>query len=113
MKIVKLMDSWFESQNFIQEQFLFEKSIVDKIVECQDDQICIQKYKQIRKDFKNGLLNYFNELQQQIYQDMKQKCLNLEEPFECLRQIDKSELAQQQMLKFKEQRKNITKQILK
>ncbi|CAD8191604.1 unnamed protein product [Paramecium pentaurelia] len=97
------------------------KAVLNRIVKlCNSKQNlefrnCIKEQKQFRKDFVNKLNDYFNNQQQQLYERIKQKCINKdnEELIECLldQNINQNEI-QNKMQEFKEWRRKIVKTLI-
>ncbi|CAK84153.1 unnamed protein product (macronuclear) [Paramecium tetraurelia] len=97
------------------------KAVLNRIVKlCNSKQNlefrnCVKDQKQFRKDFINKLNDYYNTQQQQLYERMKQKCINKndEELIECLLEqtINQNEI-NNKMQEFKDWRRNIIKTLI-
>ncbi|CAD8102579.1 unnamed protein product [Paramecium sonneborni] len=113
----------FQSNSYLKYsyQHIILKAVINSIVKlCKSKQNleyrqCLKEQNKYRYDFRDKLNDYFNNQQQQLYERMKQQCMNKndEELIQCFMdsKIDQKEI-NNKMQEFKEQRRKITKNLI-
>ncbi|KAL4506911.1 hypothetical protein ABPG72_001332 [Tetrahymena utriculariae] len=86
MDLMISMENYLSSSNFLKEQILFEKAVIEKIqTECfkhekeQEFQSCKKKFTNFRKSYKYFVQNYLDYQQEKIRKQMEDKCLKIKQ----------------------------------